>query len=80
MGATTKRTLIIIGLDIDNKADDQDKNIYNGIQKMLELIKQHNINEIDKFKVGHNRPKKDGIHVIIEVTKDLYESIENITR
>ena len=39
MGTTTKDNYKIIALDIDNKPDDNDKNIYNGLDKMQELMK-----------------------------------------
>ena len=50
MGSLTKDNYKIIALDIDNKPDDNDKNIYNGLDKMQELMKLNNINKMDDFK------------------------------
>ena len=79
MGTKTKREKIIIGLDIDNKADDEDKKIYNGTKKMLDMMKQHNINKFVEFKSWVQHTGNGGIHVLFEVTKEQYENIKNIT-
>ena len=79
MGTKTKREKIIIGLDIDNKADDEDEKIYNGTKKMLDMMKQHNINKFVEFKSWVQHTGNGGIHVLFEVTKEQYENIKNIT-
>ena len=44
MGTITKDNFKIIGLDIDNKPDDKEKNIFNGYIKWLDVLKEQNKN------------------------------------
>jgi hypothetical protein len=79
MGTTTKDNYKIIALDIDNKPDDNDKNIYNGLDKMQELMKLNNINKMDDFKSWVQQTGNNGYHILFKVTLEQYEQIKNIT-
>ena len=79
MGTLTKDNYKIIALDIDNKPDDNDKNIYNGLDKMQELMKLNNINKMDDFKSWVQQTGSNGYHILFKVSLEQYEQIKNIT-
>ena len=79
MGSLTKDNYKIIALDIDNKPDDNDKNIYNGLDKMQELMKLNNINKMDDFKSWVQQTGSNGYHILFKVSLEQYEQIKNIT-
>ena len=79
MGTTTKDNYKIIGLDIDKKPDDPENKIFNGYEKWLELLKQHNIVKYVSFDTFIQHTGNNGLHYLFKVTLEQYENIKNIT-
>ena len=77
MGTTTQDNYKIIGLDIDNKEDKDD--IFNGVKKWKELLKEHNINNCVSFNTFIQQTGNCGFHYLFKVSNEQYENIKNIT-
>jgi ribosome biogenesis GTPase A len=77
MGTTTQDNYKIISLDIDNKEDKDD--IFNGIKKWKELLKEHNINNCVSFNTFIQQTGNCGFHYLFKVSNEQYENIKNIT-
>ena len=79
MGTTTKDNYKIIGVDIDDKNDDIENNIFNGLKKWDELLKEHNINNRVSLNTFIQQTGNNGYHYLFKVTLKQYETIKNIT-
>jgi len=69
MGISIDTEYKIIGVDIDNKTEE---NILNGVDKWQEIIKNLNINTM--FQTTANK----GYHYLFKVTNEQYKNIKNI--
>ena len=79
MGMKTDDGFVIIAIDLDNKDDDDENEVYNGVNKFLELISEHeNINKINKLKTWIQKTGNNGYHLLFKVTEEQYNQIKNI--
>ena len=79
MGTITKDNYKIIGLDIDNKEDDKEKNIFNGYKKWYDVLRENNIKNYVSFNTFIQQTGNKGLHYLFKVSLDQYENIKNIT-
>ena len=68
MGTKQKNNMFVIGVDIDNK-DDDDKYL-NGLIKWNQLLKEHNFNSPDDINTPTQKTGNDGYHYLFLVNEE----------